>query len=90
MIWDYHELLKAMFNDFDIDQRPYRMHALTLPIITSEVHLSLMAQGRQKSWKAFCYIICMMQRIQVYNTYDNPPSYQAIVICPTTELANWV
>ncbi|GKA53342.1 DEAD-box ATP-dependent RNA helicase 38, partial [Tanacetum coccineum] len=79
------ELLRAMFDDFFMAQRPPRMHAVTLRIINSKVQRSLIAQARKSSGKDFCYMISILHRISITNTNDNP---QAIVMCPTTKIAH--
>ncbi|PWA53894.1 LOS4 [Artemisia annua] len=75
-------LLQALLDDLRL-RNPSRLHRILLPLIATEPHRSLCAQARPSADKHTCYVLGILHRID-FLTHDNP---QAIVVCPTLELA---
>ncbi|WCJ26137.1 ATP-dependent RNA helicase DBP5 [Euphorbia peplus] len=75
------ELLKGLYVEMKF-QKPSKIQAISLPMILTPPYKDLIAQARNGSGKATCFVLGMLSRVD-----PNLKRTQALCICPTRELA---
>ncbi|GJZ67080.1 DEAD-box ATP-dependent RNA helicase 38 [Tanacetum coccineum] len=76
-------VLKAIYSDpYQKGVRPNRLRAITLRLVTAKMD-NLIAQARMNSGITKCFILGILHKLKL-DSCSNP---QAIIVCPTTEMA---